>query len=110
MLAYMVPKQQSSVDDLTARRRQQELDSEWMKTEAHKLSLPWPKPQKRKGPGRPTRQQKFEDSIYNALVNKSLPEGLVSSAVPRWWNPGMELSPPNMLNYLKRLLPDGVGR
>ena len=91
MFAYMIPKQSCLVSDRQARLNQEKLDEEWRQAEAHRLLLPWPRPRKSVAPGRPSRQEKFEDAIYTALQMKRLPMGLESSTVPLWWMPGMEL-------------------
>jgi hypothetical protein len=87
----MVPKKLVHTSDREARLEREKLDSEWRQSEAKRLSLPWPRSRKRRPPGRPSRQQQFEDAIYRALEIKSLPDGLDSSTVPGWWHPGMDL-------------------
>ena len=56
MLRYMVPARLVRADgDPAARAAREKAAAEWKQTEAERLGLPWPRPQARKGPGRPSR-------------------------------------------------------
>ena len=50
------------------------------------MGLPGPEPKRPRGP--PSRQRRFEEAIYKAIRENTLPSDIGSSVVPSWWRPG----------------------
>ena len=58
------------------------------RTIAEALGLEWPRPYTKRSPGKPSRQQKWTDALYEHIQSdRPLPDG-TTLGVPQWWRSG----------------------
>ena len=88
MDAFLVPRTLGAQTREARLAAQAELEAE-CRADASRLGLPWPRPREMRRPGRPSRQQLYNDALYQCISKRTLQADLHTASVPLTWHKGM---------------------